>query len=204
MDLPFFECSMSKDAWVRMIVQNRGGHEELCQVLGKDGIVVRRGGGLLACTKLGGLRRRLRSLGMMGEGRMTRGVGRTERRNSLSRGTRCSTTGSRRESVRTHVRRVRGVLGGTRIIMRSRMSLSGVDIKYGIGMRSFRFRRSVRLGVMNSARTGDLRNGVSGRSPMKGTLVNTRANSMMRMRVPTKVVGCGILRVREGMWRASS
>lgn len=161
------------------------------------------GGGVLACRNLGGLRSRLRGLGIMGHGRITRGVGRTHRRNSLSRGTRCSTTGSRRESVRTHVRRVRGVLGGTRIIIRRRISLRGVDVKYGMGVLSYRFGSRLRCGVINSARTGDLGKGVDGRSPMNHTLLNGGMNSAVAMRARTKRLSCGMLRVRESAmsWR---
>lgn len=80
-------------------------------------------------------------------------------------------------------------------MMRSRISLSGVGIKYTMGICSVAFSRRVRFGVINSARTGDLRKGVSGRSPMNRTLVKGGVGSIISIRARTKIVRCGMLSV---------
>lgn len=166
-------------------------------MLGENVFLVVRGTCPVATRNGTGLRTRLRSLGIGGEGRVIRHVGVTEDCKSLSRGSRCRSTGSRRTFIRNHVAALRGVVHFTRVVRIRGISASVISLKHGIAFIRLPSNSRRACVVINDTRTSPLRNGVSGSSPVTGTLLNGRVNRRIIVNAPNNSVGIGVIEIRR-------
>ncbi len=171
--------------------------QQLVPGVGRNNVFGVTGAVGVARSNLLGLGSRLRCLGARNHASVTRGVGMTHKCNSLSRGDRCSRTGGRRTGVRTHVIRVRTVLGGMRIVRRigNEKGPGAMSLNIGMLTLSVRFSRRYRCHIINSLSTSPVSNGVSSSSPLNGTLLNGGINSRIVISTPTNRLGFGVLRV---------
>lgn len=163
--------------------------------VGKIVRVTRRGDCPVATRNGRGLRRRLRGLHLMQHPRMVGQVGVTHDCNSLSRGSRCRSTGSRRSFIRDQVSRVRRVLRCSIVVSGGSITTSRMSVNHRMAFGRLPSRRPRACRVINRSRSSPLGNGVSGRSPVTGNLVNRGINRRIRVRVPGNAVGIGVLRI---------
>lgn len=149
----------------------------------------------VAGSNCSGVLTRVGCLRAIGHPRVSTRVTRTHSGNSLSRGTRCSTTGRTRNVVRTGLSRLGNLVSGTHLVSRAHIRASRIRVLGGIGVGGAGGGTIVACALISSSRTGLGRNGVTIDAPVTRKLVKGGINSVIRVGIPSNVVDFRVVSV---------
>lgn len=146
-------------------------------------------------SNCGGLVTRLGRLRAIRHPGVSTTVTRTHSGNSLSRGTRCSTTGRTRNVLRVGVGGLGLAVTSTGVVSRSGLGASSMRVLGGMRLGGIGGNVGVICAVISRDRTGLGRKGVSIGAPVTRNLLNGGMNSVTRVGIPRNVVGLRMIGV---------